>query len=262
MTGRVWRQYMTVSAANPAATTSRPAITSVSLKPVESPPPELGFLNPGSASVLRTVVVVELDVVDEEVELLEDVLEAFGRTVVDEDVPSAVVVGAEVVVGASVELVDDDEDDEDEEDVVDSVVVVVSSACADGPSPNRSPATVSIDAIASETRDRRRRAFRIRDCAGSNTPRTIVAADLSADGGDMSRSCDRRWCDAVAKLHRPDTLRLGFGPPGDHPDAILPALRVHEGSDGSPGAEPSLRPHRASGPLGPGRTLTATALHR
>ena len=123
------------------------------MSPVESPPPELGLVNPGIASVLRTVVVVELELVEEELELLEEVLEAFGRTVVGCGVTPAVVVGDNVVVGAVVEEVDDD-DDEDE--VVDSVVVVVSSATAEEPRLNRTPTITTTAKRASDTKERAR----------------------------------------------------------------------------------------------------------
>jgi hypothetical protein len=127
----------------------------MSLSPVESPPPELGLVNPGIASVLRTVVVVELELVEEELELLEEVLEAFGRTVVGCGVTPAVVVGDNVVVGAVVEEVDDD-DEEDEDEVVDSVVVVVSSATAEEPRLNRTPTITTTAKRASDTKERAR----------------------------------------------------------------------------------------------------------
>jgi D-alanine-D-alanine ligase-like ATP-grasp enzyme len=99
------------------------------------------------------MVVVELELVDEEVELLEEVLEEFGRTVVGCGVTPAVVVGDKVVVGAVVEEVDDEED---EDEVVDSVVVVVSSATAEELRLIRSPTISTTLMTPSDTRDRER----------------------------------------------------------------------------------------------------------
>ena len=101
------------------------------------------------------MVVVELELVDDEVELLEEVLEAFGRTVVGCGVTPAVVVGDNVVVGSGVKEVDEDED-EDEDEVVDSVVVVVSSATAEEPRLNRNPTISTTAKSASDTRERAR----------------------------------------------------------------------------------------------------------
>ena len=63
-----------MSTRNPAATTSRPTITTVILTPEDNPPPVDGPLNPGGAPALLLIAVVEVleEVDDDVVEMLDE----------------------------------------------------------------------------------------------------------------------------------------------------------------------------------------------